>query len=360
MAKILLIDDDPQILENVKILLQNRDFDVITASNGKVGIELAQDEKPDLIICDIMMKDMDGYAVIKEIQSHYDLALTPFVFLTARSGKADVRLGMELGADDFITKPFSPDELFNSINTRLEKKSRLTKESESRLLELRLNLATSLPHELRTPLNGIMASSQFLMHYLNVLNREEIETLHSNIFKSAKRLEKLISNNLFYANLELILSDIKRIDELKKRVTEDAEYTIRTVLSELRSEYKTIEISIDLISTQVRMHEEHFRKIMRELIENAFKFTISTNPVTIKMDKSSGNLSISVINYGREMAQSQIDQIGAYVQFDRTVFEQQGSGLGLIIVKRLIQLYDGKLNISSNYGKTELEIVLKS
>lgn len=121
MKKILLIEDNEDIRSNTAEILELSNYQVITAENGKVGIEKAIEQKPDLIICDIMMPVLDGYGVLFAIHSNAAIKNTPFIFLTAKTDRNDYRKGMEMGADDFISKPFSVTELLNAVESRLKK-----------------------------------------------------------------------------------------------------------------------------------------------------------------------------------------------------------------------------------------------
>ena len=116
---ILLIEDNPDIRENTEELLELAGYDVITAENGKIGIKEAKENLPDLILCDIMMPVMDGYDVIYYLSIDSKTSCIPFIFLTAKSEKTDFRKGMELGADDYLTKPFEEVELIKAIGTLL-------------------------------------------------------------------------------------------------------------------------------------------------------------------------------------------------------------------------------------------------
>lgn len=127
MKKILLIEDNTEIRENTAEILELADYQVITAENGRVGVEKAHHEKPDLIICDIMMPIMDGYSVLHLLSKTTDTANIPFIFLTAKADRSDFRKGMEMGADDYITKPFDDVELLNAIESRLKKVELLQK-----------------------------------------------------------------------------------------------------------------------------------------------------------------------------------------------------------------------------------------
>ena len=121
MKKILIIEDNDEVRENTAEIIELSNYKVLTAENGKAGVELALAEKPDLIICDIMMPVLDGYGVYHLLGKHTETASIPFIFLTAKSEKTDFRRGMEMGADDYITKPFDGIELLNAIEVRLKK-----------------------------------------------------------------------------------------------------------------------------------------------------------------------------------------------------------------------------------------------
>jgi CRP-like cAMP-binding protein/CheY-like chemotaxis protein len=123
MKKILIIEDNLEVRENASEILSLANYDVVAAGNGKIGVELAQREKPDLIICDIMMPELDGYGVLHILSKNEQTARIPFIFLTAKAEKTDIRKGMDLGADDYLTKPFDDTDLLNAIESRLRKYS---------------------------------------------------------------------------------------------------------------------------------------------------------------------------------------------------------------------------------------------
>lgn len=121
MKKILLVEDDTSLRENVEELLALSGFRVVAASNGKIAVELAQKELPDLVLCDIMMPEMDGYEVLQQLSSYERTKYIPFIFISAKTERHEVRKGMNLGADDYLTKPFEEEELLSAIHIRLDK-----------------------------------------------------------------------------------------------------------------------------------------------------------------------------------------------------------------------------------------------
>lgn len=141
MTKILVVEDETSVRENILDLLTAQGFEAIGAENGHVGITWAWEHKPDLIICDVMMPELDGYEMLRLLRREPATALMPLIFLSAKADKADVREGMVLGADDFLTKPFTQTELLNAIATRLKKQAAITQQTEQLLAEVRASIS---------------------------------------------------------------------------------------------------------------------------------------------------------------------------------------------------------------------------
>ena len=121
MKKILIIEDEPEMRRNLATILRLEKYQPITAENGRVGLELARKEKPDLILCDVMMPQLDGYGVLQGLRENVELAAIPFIFLTAKGEKEDLRSGMTLGADDYLAKPAAKADLLRAIEARLRR-----------------------------------------------------------------------------------------------------------------------------------------------------------------------------------------------------------------------------------------------
>ncbi|MCL1475923.1 response regulator [Argonema antarcticum A004/B2] len=197
MKKILVIEDEALIRSNILDLLESENFQTIGAENGGIGIRLAQEQIPDLIICDIMMPDMDGYSVLTELRQNPVTEMIPFIFLTAKADRDDLRLGMELGADDYITKPCTLTELVSAIAARFtkhnafiqqyKKEREKSQELQQKVLQLqeinetREDLLQRLSQELRDPVSTINLAIQMLKNspsqqgqerYLKILQEE--------------------------------------------------------------------------------------------------------------------------------------------------------------------------------------------
>jgi DNA-binding NarL/FixJ family response regulator len=119
--RLLVIEDQAPMRRNIALLLELEGYEVIVADNGRSGLEMARQHRPDLVLCDVMMPEMDGYSVVQAMRSEEELAATPFVFLTAKSDRGDVRVGMNFGADDYLTKPVVRDDLLAAVQVRLSR-----------------------------------------------------------------------------------------------------------------------------------------------------------------------------------------------------------------------------------------------
>jgi DNA-binding NarL/FixJ family response regulator len=128
MKRILVIEDEPEMRRNITILLRHCDYEPLAAENGRAGVETARREKPDLILCDVMMPELDGYGVLQALQADASLARIPFIFLTAKGEKDDLRSGMNMGADDYLTKPVANADLVRAIEMRLRRSEQQAKQ----------------------------------------------------------------------------------------------------------------------------------------------------------------------------------------------------------------------------------------
>lgn len=197
MTQILVIEDDPLVRNNLEDILTLEDFQVISARNGVEGLEKAKQHLPSLIICDIMMPELDGYGVVRALREDPNTQDIPFIFLTAKADRTDQREGMNLGADDYLTKPFLPQDVINAIKSRLarhafgklqnqiqaQKRETLERQidEQSQISELKEGLLTQLTEDLREPLSNINLAIHMLAHaktdaerdrYIDILKQE--------------------------------------------------------------------------------------------------------------------------------------------------------------------------------------------
>lgn len=360
MKKILIIEDDINIRDNILDILDAENFNTIEARNGRIGLEIANKEVPDLIICDVSMPELDGYGLLSELRQNAFTATIPFIFLTAKSRQIDFRKGMRLGADDYLTKPFTRDDLLETIKCRLERQLTLKEQSQHELQELRQNITLALPHEMRTPLNGILGFSQILMKDCETLEKQEIYQMAEDIYNSGNRLFNFTQRFLQYAQLESIATDPEAIKLIQSKESIFSVDSFSLLIKEKAVKAgRENDLQISLNSTcRVKIAFTKLHTIFEEVIDNCLKFSESNTSISVSSSVKENYLILSFTNYGRGMSASEIANLGAYRQFHRRVYEQQGSGLGLIIVKRLVELHNGMLDIQSNNGD-EITVKIK-
>jgi signal transduction histidine kinase len=268
-----------------------------------------------------------------------------------------MRKGMELGADDYLTKPFTHKELMAAVNARLDKQADFQRQSEKKLDELRGNITMALPHELRTPLNGILGLASLMIDDHASMPKAEVLESAKFIHESALRLHRLIENFLVYSQIQLMATKSERIDTSGAINPIQAHAFIPDLARPIAKRYKReSDLDIHLAQASLLIPADNFRKIIEELVENAFKFSERGQPVHVISEISGSTYHITVADHGRGMTPEQIARIGPHIQFDRKIYEQQGAGLGLIIAKRLTELLGGQFSLQSKPG---LETIVK-
>lgn len=349
MKKILVIEDAQSLRKDILEMLGFEGYDALGAENGLVGVERARREHPDLIICDIMMPGLDGFGVLEELRREPAMATIPFVFLTARTDRVDIRQGMGLGADDYLTKPFTASELLATVHARLDKRDIIEKLSDQRMDDLRGNIILALPHELRTPLNVILGFSDLLISDAGVMDAVRIVEMARHINSSGLRLYRLIENFLVYAQTEMIRTDARQMELLRSGYLFYPQSAIIQHVSEkVRALGRESDLNLDIHETAgIGISEEYLKKILDELLDNACKFSNPGAPLAVSARSEGGQYVIRLADLGRGMTPDQYESLGAYMQFDRRIYEQQGVGLGLVIAKRLTELHGGTMTFSS-------------
>lgn len=353
MPRVLLIEDEITLCESLVALLNAEGFDTVGVSDGLEAVRLLeQHDLPDIVVSDISMPELDGYAVLKILRSDPATIDIPLIFMTAKTQRRDIRYGMELGAADYLTKPFSPDELVNAVRAQLAKKEQWIEKFETQMNELCHNIIYSLPHELRTPLVGIDGFANLLKLNHESATPEEILHAADTILSSSNRLSHLIENYLVYAQLELIGHDPIKIAELRQHNVESASHVVQEAAVTTAGGFQRRgDLQLDLQDASVQIMHNDLEKTVTEIINNAFKFSTSRTPVVVRSRVHDQRWRLTVQDYGRGMTAKQINRVGAYMQFDRQLYEQQGLGLGLTLARRLVEMYSGELRIHSIHGQ---------
>jgi two-component system, OmpR family, alkaline phosphatase synthesis response regulator PhoP len=228
MNSVLVIEDDREILENIEEILRLQNFHPLTTSSSMAGLQLAKEALPSLVICDVVMPDMDGYALLSELRQQPETETIPFIFLTGRSERADMRMGMELGADDYLTKPFTQEELIGAVQSCLNKYDRLTRHSEAQAQE-----AQSIEKQLHI--------SQELAEMNSVLLEKLSQGLRhpvSNITIATYLLKQNLSSKEFDRYIAILEEECARSTSLLNEVSSLQEYLNPSKINLLRGKLK--------------------------------------------------------------------------------------------------------------------------
>jgi signal transduction histidine kinase len=355
MMKILVIEDETPIRENVMEIFELEGFEVFGAADGSRGLELAARIKPDLILCDITMPEMDGYEVLVEIRRTPDIAAVPFIFLTARTDRPFVRHGMELGADDYITKPFTPAEIRAAVASRLDRRKAMQKSSDEDLEQARRTLIRMVSHELRTPLISINTSAEIISRQIGQLNPTQLQDMMDALNRGGKRLNRVVEQIVLVAELDTNALSANAIQQYGA-VVPLSEVLIAAIDLARAFAYRHPDVTIRLDERDdqaaVVCDMRALKHALAELITNALSFSPGESEVTIAQWQVDDRVWLSIVDHGVGMTPEQVElALKDFHQVDRDRHEQQGMGLGLPLARRIIETHGGELEISSVRGK---------
>lgn len=348
MAKVLVVDDEKLIRDYIVESLQIAGFETISAINGEEGLKAAVEHIPDAIVSDLMMPKMDGFGLLDALRANTKTNTIPVIMMTAISDSQHIRQGMTGGAADYLSKTVSPLDLISAVNTQLEKQAAIQAKHDTNLRLLRKNIIYSLPHEFRTPLGLIMGYGNLLLSDYENAKPSDVLLASESIVRASQRLEHLIENYLVYAQLELIAQDEKEMQALRNHLTDDVHAIIaNTAHDKANNSGRLADLKLDLNVRALQIAGHDLKKIIDELVDNAFKFSEAGTPVCLKSQITDSDYIITISDQGVGIAPEQVKQMGAFMQFERTLLEQQGVGLGFAIALRLTELYHGRITINS-------------
>jgi two-component system sensor histidine kinase/response regulator len=362
MPRILVIEDEQYLLEDILELLHYESFTPQGARDGIQGVEMALQDPPDLILCDIMMPGMDGYQVLEHLRADARTATVPFIFLTAKSDRASLRQGMELGADDYITKPFSSAELSDAITARLRRQHTLIAEAEARLDHLKRQLARMVTHELRTPLISMSTVVEIVSRQMHSMTPTELGELLAALDAGNKRLSHRVEQLAFITQLETGMLTSELIAESGIAVSIWELLVASTNLARRFAYIQQPNVGIKLQDHDrealVLCSPPALKQALAELIANALTFAPENTDVHVEQWCSDDNLWVSVTDRGRGIPENKLKAaLEAFQQIDREHHEQQGIGMGLTLAHRIITAHGGSLNLRSVTNKGTQVIV---
>lgn len=343
------------MLTAISSILESDGYVVKIAADGVEALQMMEESAPDLILADIMMPRMDGFAFYEEVRSVPKWVSIPFIFLTAKSEKEDVLRGKALGAEDYIVKPFNPQELSIAVGARLKRAQAIESATEAKFDELKHQIVTVLGHELRTPLTYISGYTELALDDVSDMPPNSVQDFLQGIKMGADRLVKLVEDLLLLVRLDTnqVGKDIRNYTVEHQNLGEIVKNTIR------RYEQKSQEqgVSLDVYSEPdlptVRICEPHFMDALGRLVENGIKFSRGEEmQVTVSVQALDDVVEIAVSDKGVGIPSDKVDLVfERFSQIDRERMEQPGTGIGLAIAKELIEVQGGEITVESTPGE---------
>ena len=352
MKTILLIDDDEAVRTTFGQALRRSGYQVMESDSGAAGLETARQHLPDLILSDFDMPGGDGSTVLRGIRRDPELRAKQVVLMTGRHDLITPRKGMDEGADDFLLKPVSMEALLSCVKARLSRASISWRVEDEMLKNLRASVPPNLPHEFFTPMAGIIGLMEILDSGYSTFTTEEIQSIHRDVHCSALRLNRTLRNYLLILDLQTPTSD-GRIKPLSSSEVDTA--MLAGVADALRVNDRRKDLTVRIEACAVSVKLDDLSRMVEELVDNACKFSRQGTPIAVQL---SADGQLTVADQGRGMTAEQINRIGAFQQFDRQKYEQQGLGLGLVLVQKLAAKDNAEFSLKSEPGEgTQAQIV---
>jgi two-component system, sensor histidine kinase and response regulator len=346
--EILIVDDTPVNLKLLGDILEGEGYIVRPVPNGKLALNVAEKGKPDLILLDIMMPDMDGFEVCKKLKENLKLKDVPIIFISAYTETGYIVKALSLGGVDFITKPIQAEEVLVRVNTHLKLHQQVEELKE--LNESRNKLFSIITHDLRSPLSGFLGLTQHLVEELPNLNMATIHEMAVDMRNSATSFFGLLENLLQWSQMEQGKIPFNPQNTQLSKVVNESISTVR-----FSADLKGIEI-INYVpeGLNVIADDKMIQTVIRNLVSNAVKFTQSGGKIDISARVSDlKSVELSISDSGIGMSSTMIDNLFRNnKQTNRPGTENESStGLGLIICKNLIEMHGGQLLVESTEGK---------
>jgi two-component system sensor histidine kinase/response regulator len=341
-SKILVIDDEDHFRQIIIKSLTKHGFEVLAAADGEAGVALASETLPDLIVCDLNMPRMDGYEVLAALRSEPRLADIPLIFLTGESQPSRVRQGMNLGADDYLTKPVDLADLVGAIRVRLSRRQSQRQRQEKQM-ERAMQLFGGIVHDLRDPLFVVLGYTGMLKRGAGKAARggEDSQRMLDRMQQAVLRMQAIISETLFLAR-----SRMQRLpfDPGPFDLREFCEQMVADHEANPRVRFECAPGRFPLVADALRL-----RQALDNLLSNALKY--SDGPVVVSLSAGARDYLIEVSDQGIGIPAA--EQTGIFEPFFRAsnTGNKPGNGLGLSIVKSCIEQHGGMIRFSSEAGK---------
>ncbi len=351
-ALVLVVEDNPAMNMAICDILELHGYRVLSAANGKVALEMLQETRPDVVLCDIMMPEMDGYTLLRHARSDERLRTVPFIFLTARSSPEDKREAKTIGIEDYLVKPVEPEDLILAIENALRRSRDVTAEAQRQMANLRSQIINTLQHEFRTPLTFVLGYAEFLAEVAG--SQVDVSTLQASIeaiLEGGQRLQSLIENFL-------LLADLQGRDRLPEPVEPlNAHLLLKTVAGELEPQAQEAGLSLIIAPENPEVDVEGYRIYLHDalhrLVTNAIQYSRpDSQKVVLSVVVSDRYVGLQVQDWGVGIPAAQLAHMRQpFEQINRNERTTPGAGLSLALVQHVARLHGGSLSIDSVEGQ---------
>jgi two-component system sensor histidine kinase/response regulator len=347
---ILIAEDIPKNMEMVCSILRKEGYRLAMAGNGRQALTMVPDVRPDLILLDIMMPEMNGFEVCEELKKKTGTKDIPIIFLTAKVDTEDVVKGFELGAVDYVTKPFKGAELLSRVKTHLELK--FAREELKELNATKDKFLSIIAHDLRNPLQCLLLYADSLHNDYTLINEEQRKDYFYKFFNNSNLIAALLENLLKWAQSQRgILEQHPEKIDLHALTTENIELLKENAVKKDISVSSTVQPG-----TFAYADKNMIRTVIRNLLSNAVKFTKPGGKVEVSTAKPANGktVALTVSDNGVGIKAKEIDglfRIDVKQQQKTGTANEKGTGMGLILCKEFVEKNNGTIQVTSEPGK---------
>ncbi|MGD1993857.1 MAG: response regulator [Anaerolineae bacterium] len=354
-SRILVVEDNEPLLRAIQATLEAESYIVFTAADGEEALRVLEKAHPDLMVADIMMPNMDGYRLYEEIRARPEYVSIPFIFLTARAEREDMLTGKALGAEDYLTKPFDPEELLVAVRARLDRARAIREAAESEMEELKRQIVNVMGHELRTPLTYVLGYAELALADLSSPATDELRGFLLGIQRGAERLSDLVDDLLLLIRLDSgrAEAEFRMLARVQSDLRPLLKHTVRRYRERAAERGVRLQIEIGSDLPPVLMCEPLLADALGRLVDNAIKFSQDEgDQVTVTARAAGDWTEIAVSDQGVGLHPRHISHLfERFRQFEREEREQQGTGLGLHVAHQLVELHGGEITVESVPGE---------
>ncbi|MDM8549025.1 hybrid sensor histidine kinase/response regulator [Desulfobacterales bacterium HSG2] len=345
--KVLIVDDVPKNIQLAGSILQKEGYHISFANNGNTALNLTQTNDFDLILLDIMMPEMDGFEVCDRLKQKPETKEIPIIFLTAKTGTESTIKGFDIGAVDYVTKPFNEKELLARVRTHLE-----LRDAQKNLREANATkdkFFSIIAHDLKNPFNALLGLSKLLLQNFDIFDDDKKKHFIEGIFQSSEQGYKLLENLLDWSRIQTGKIDWKPAEiDLYTYAFENVS------LLKIGAENKKISLHSDISKDTIIYADANMvTMIVRNLVSNAIKFTNEGGEVKITSETKGDDEEITISDTGVGIKPENIKKLFRIDAHHSTLgtANEQGTGLGLILCREFIEKNGGKIWIESEVGK---------